>query len=197
MMHQESGTLILFENRDLELVEKIKSGDQQAVEDFFSQHDLFRKIKYMVYGRSNGILHSELRDLISEVFEAIVNNLRSGHFDPRRGSLNAYLQGIIRNKIYNFSQDFKKNRQSYSIDDNNTNLFKSPIEDFEMKDLLGKALNNLKPDQRQIIVLRYLHDKGVDEIAEMLNLDSKQVHNKLNYSLRLIRDFVFSNGLRE
>lgn len=46
MMHQESGTLILFENRDLELVEKIKSGDQQAVEDFFSEHDLFRKIKY-------------------------------------------------------------------------------------------------------------------------------------------------------
>ena len=123
--------------------------------------------------------------------------MRSGHFDPKRGSLSAYLQGIIRNKIYNFSQDFKKNRQSYSIDDNNTNLFKSPIEDFELKDLLGKALNNLKPDQRQIIVLRYLHDKGVDEIAEMLNLESKQVHNKLNYSLRLVRDFVFSNGLRE
>ena len=66
MIHQESGTLILFENRDLELVEKIKSGDLREVAEVLRELYIIRSEKELSYGEKK-VLELARKLLVKEV----------------------------------------------------------------------------------------------------------------------------------
>lgn len=66
--------------------------------------------------------------------------------------------------------------------------FYSPGANDNYKDLdLQKALDNLPPNYRSIIVLRYFEDLKIEEIADILELNVNTVKTRLYSALKKLR----------
>ena len=61
-------------------------------------------------------------------------------------------------------------------------------EDDELKERFATLTRQLEPKHRLLIVARYYHGLSVAEIAEQMQIDTKQVYNRLHYALRLMKE---------
>ena len=61
---------------------------------------------------------------------------------------------------------------------------RDPIGQADDRDVLGKAIATLSPDQRVVVALRYYRDLPVDEIAIRLDIPAGTVHSRLHYALK-------------
>jgi RNA polymerase sigma-70 factor (ECF subfamily) len=55
------------------------------------------------------------------------------------------------------------------------------------RDSVGRALLNLSPEQRIVVVLRYWRDLSIEEIAERVGIPSGTVRSRLHYALEALR----------
>lgn len=63
---------------------------------------------------------------------------------------------------------------------------------------LQQALNELPPDYRSVIVLRYLEDLKIEEVAEILDLNINTTKTRIYKGLKVLRvqmdDFNFEEA---
>jgi len=71
------------------------------------------------------------------------------------------------------------------------------IDRTEDRELVGRALATLNPDQRIVVVLRYYRDLGLDEIAERLDIPPGTVRSRLHYALEALHGAVEPSPARE
>lgn len=90
--------------------------------------------------------------------------------------------------VINTSLDFLRKQKKIVIADAGTLEFYSPGANDNYKDLdLQKALDNLPPNYRSIIVLRYFEDLKIEEIADILELNVNTVKTRLYSALKKLR----------
>ncbi|WP_091727904.1 sigma-70 family RNA polymerase sigma factor [Proteiniborus ethanoligenes] len=90
--------------------------------------------------------------------------------------------------VINTSLDFLRKQKKIVIADAETLEFYSPGANDNYKDLdLQKALDNLPPNYRSIIVLRYFEDLKIEEIADILELNVNTVKTRLYSALKKLR----------
>jgi RNA polymerase sigma-70 factor (ECF subfamily) len=65
-----------------------------------------------------------------------------------------------------------------------------PIEDLGRRDAMARAIADLSPDQREVIVLRFYLDLTVDQIAQRTGARAGTVKSRLHYALRALRATV-------
>jgi RNA polymerase sigma-70 factor (ECF subfamily) len=58
------------------------------------------------------------------------------------------------------------------------------------RDVIGRALHALTPEQRIVIVLRYWRELSIEEISERLRIPSGTVRSRLHYALRTLRSEI-------
>ena len=58
------------------------------------------------------------------------------------------------------------------------------------RDLVGRALAKLSPDQRAVVVLRYWRDMPLEAIAQTLGVPLGTVKSRLHYSLRVMSEEI-------
>ena len=68
------------------------------------------------------------------------------------------------------------------------------MEQQELRAQIDAGLRSLTPEHRQVLVLRELHQRSYDEIAEILDLDVGTVKSRINRGRRQLRKFFLESG---
>lgn len=173
---------------DSELLRLMLSGD----EDAFAQ--LYRRrqggIYRFAYQMSGSVSVAE--DVTQEVFLFL---MRQGElFDPKRGSLNAFLLGVTRNYVLrklrgekfviSLSPDVDEEVQDDSLESDT-----SPLDDLtrtETIELVRKAVLSLPERYREVVVLCELQEMSYGEAADVLGCAIGTVRSRLHRARALL-----------
>lgn len=116
--------------------------------------------------------------------DTIHKALSSSETLKSEGSIKSWLYRIL----VNTSIDFLRKQKRIQIVDDKTLEFHSPKGGDVYPDIdLEKALEELPPAYRTVIVLRYFEDLKIDEIAEVMNENISTVKTRLYQGLRKLR----------
>lgn len=160
-----------------------QAGDAGAMRSLY--RELHPEVARFVGRRIRGSADAE--DLVSRVFFTLVERLAD--FDPRRGSLRAWVLRIARNAVI----DHVRARKSHLDVDALGELL--PGDDDPLRDLLERErlgdlaarLAGLAPEVREILALRHADGLRHREIAELLGLSEVAVKQRLSRALRALR----------
>ena len=115
-------------------------------------------------------------DITQEVFLTLLRQPAS--FDATRGQIRPFLLGIARNLVLKtFRRD--KNRWSALEEDQFT---AQPV-DFvgcEIADIIAKAVQDLPPLQREVLVLAQYEDLSLEEVARTVDAEVGTVKSRLH-----------------
>lgn len=176
-------------NPDQAILERAKRFEAQALEEIFDQYSqgIFR-YAFRLLG------DTELaRECMAETFSRFLTVLK------RESGPDTYLKAYLYRIAHNWVTDFYRSKipPSLPLDDQVT---ANPVEQPEQKysaemtnQQLRLALTLLTPDQRQVIVLKYLEDWENDAIALSLNKPVGAVKALQHRALEALRRILTRN----
>ena len=90
--------------------------------------------------------------------------------------------------VVNTSLDFLRKHKRVSIVDSDTMEYINPGKEDIYENLdLERAIEQLPPEYRSIIILRYFEDLKIDEVAAVLEENSNTIKTRLYKALKLLR----------
>jgi RNA polymerase sigma factor (sigma-70 family) len=180
------------------LIERARAGDQAAVDRLFARH--LKPLQRWARGR----LPQWARDLAQTddlVQDTLLQTFRRlGDFEPRGvGALQAYLRQAVLNRIRNELR--RRGRQPYAtdldgleLDDGDSPLARAigreAVERYE------RALERLKPDEREAIIAKVEMGYTNEELAEILGKPTSEAARKAAHRalLRLAEEMARGGG---
>lgn len=159
---------------DLELVMDARSGDQNAFRNIVLKHegDVARTVV--------GILgqNEDAEDVGQEVF---IRFYKSINQFKGESSLKTYLTRIAINLSLNRLKQ-KNSHATKPIERNEIRTARASNGDekFEMNELIEKALEQLEPDSRSVVVLRLIQGYSTKETADLLDIPVGTVLSRLS-----------------
>ncbi len=165
---------------DAQAIRLCQQGDRQAY-GFLVQRYMQR-----AYFSALGLVgsHDAAMDLSQDAFVRAFRAIKK--FDVERQFFTWYYQ-ILRNLCLNFIRDKKRHARSFSevneyqikrLSDESQDASKA-VEQAELKKVMWEAINSLKPNEREIIVLKDFQELQYKEIAEMLDIPIGTVMSRL------------------
>lgn len=178
-----------MDNAQRQLVRRIQSGDSRA------EHELFEKYRKAVLWKVTRSVESDnenIKDLVSEIWLALLESLRRETFDPnKRQSLDAYVWGVTNNKIHDWFKKSKLEKKVFNPVSLTEDLAKYTEEYlFEHKEIaqqLRTMLRALPHKYKVVLDLRYFKELSIGEISERLGLPRGRVSERIHYALKLMR----------
>ena len=64
----------------------------------------------------------------------------------------------------------------------------------ELKETIEAGLRSLQPEYRAVLLLREIHQRSYDEIADILDVDLGTVKSRINRGRKLLRKFLLESG---
>ena len=171
-----------------ELIEReiIRKCQKGKLEEFTSLYDKYvKRIYNFIYYKC---FHKEsAEDLTSQTFIKALDKIKT--FNPQRGSFSSWLYQIARNNVIDFYK--KKERSTKSIYDFWGLSSEEDIAfDTEIKEKLSKVkehLKNLKPEQREIVLMRIWDDLSYKEIARITGKSESACKMMFSRTIRELR----------
>lgn len=184
MKNQILNKAVLDDNK---LWVELKAGDEKAFSTLFKRY-----YSYLIqYGNSFSPFSEKIQDCVQDVFTDIwvYRNSLSDTVVVK-----AYLLSCVRKRIVRLQERDKVFNKSKSVDAI-AFLFDFSVEHQLISDeltagkvaQLNKLVNDLPTRQKEALYLRYHHGLGVDEIAEILNVNYQSANNLLHRALVNIR----------
>lgn len=186
-------------NIEREIVRKASAGDMAAFEQLVA---LYEKKIYMLAYRNLGNEQDAL-DISQEVF------LRVFRFLPGFKGDSSFSTWIYRIAV-NLCKDYVKKRrygtevplyqqgedeEEYQIEVSDFRFNpESEAERKEMVEELGKALDTLSDQHREVLVMREISGKSYLEIAELLKLDVGTVKSRISRAREKLREYLTKSG---
>ncbi len=185
---------------DFELVERARQGDKQAFGKLVNQY------YEMVYAVCYGVLHlrEAARDTTQDVFLKAFQEIARFKGDSK---FKTWLYRVAMNAAIDA---FRRRKPSVSLDgtDVSDDEDQAPviIEDvspgpreeaakLEIKGLMKKALEELSPEHKAVLVLREWEGLSYDEIAETLQLELGTVMSRIFYARKKMGDVLRGMGI--
>ena len=174
------------------LVERARKLDDEAWQAIFEQH-YPRLYAYLYYRVGNADV---AEDLCGEVFERAVKNIR--RFKPRDGGLGGWLTRIAQNLAHDYYRR-NKSRPPDPLELNESWVSRgddpaSYLLNTEAATYLQKALQRLTPEQRDVILLRFIAQMRTPEVARILNKTTGAVKALQHRALAALRRELESLG---
>lgn len=157
-------------NEDVTLMQQVCSGDPEASVRFVER--LSEMLNRLVF-RLNG-WHADNQDLLQDVF---VSLLHKGHSFRGTSSLETWAVSIAINRCRNWRRDRKN---SYRIDEVPPRTVESGAERLETQEIVQLALESVSDADRELIVLRHMEMRSLDDIAEILGIRKNTLEVRLN-----------------
>lgn len=168
------------------LILDLQKGDLSAL------GQLFKKYRTLVYRTALGITHDEraAEDILQECFVRLHKYADS--VDPER-PLKPWLYRVTVNLAY----DWSKHRTHQSLDDVLEWLSGIPAafpgpdrraEREETSRMVKEVIDNLPPTHRAVVMLFYVENLSIEEIAEVLDLPVGTIKSRLYYARVQLRD---------
>jgi RNA polymerase sigma factor (sigma-70 family) len=129
-------------------------------------------------------------DVMQETFLKIWNNFSM--FDDTKGRLYTWIVNIARNLAIDKirSKDFRNNSKNQELENNVPVIdrFKNTAYNPEVMGI-KELVNNLRPEQQQIVDLIYFQGFTHSEVAEKLQIPLGTVKTRLRMSIMILRKF--------
>ncbi len=180
----------LTNEQEKDLVVRCQDGDKRAMETLILHYQQW------VYNIAYGMLgtREDASDMAQEVFLWLWEHIGQFRF---RSRFSTWLYRIVTNRCINV-KDQKKRRQTdaMEIDDSqpwvpvDTETPEKSVLRLEQREILQKALAELKDDYRQVLVLREMQDLSYEELAEVIGCSVGRVKSKLHEARKALRELV-------
>lgn len=167
---------------DEELLRAMLEGEETA----FLQ--LYRRNQGRVYRFALQMAGSAAvaEDVVQEVFLALMREGRK--YDPRRGTLRAYLYGIARHKL---ARAMRRSREASEIPGEPASSADGPLEAAARKEeirAVQRAVLALPAHYREAVVLCDLHEASYEEAAQALGCAVGTVRSRLHRGRELLAE---------
>ena len=167
-----------------ELLKLSKQGDHKAFQRLVACFE--QPIAVVVKGILGDCAEAE--DVGQEVF---IRFYQSMHQFNGKSTLKTYLIRIAINLSLN---EIKKRKSSLSISNNDISLElmtkETESSNFENKDLLDKAMKQIPPEHRSIVVLRLIQGYSVKETANILEIAEGTVLSRLSRAQEKLKQIL-------
>lgn len=164
---------------DNELIQRSIAGDKNAFGLLVIRY--MQRAYYLA--RTFTGSHEDALDLSQEAFVKLWRSL--GKLDPEKDFF-PYFYAILRNLCLNFVRDTKKRATPFSfiMNDGEIRGAQSVLPDSiviqsELPAMIGKSLNNIPAEDREIILLKDIHGYSYKEIAALLSIPIGTVMSRL------------------
>lgn len=188
------------------LYRRFLSGDERALEELIALYQ--RGLLRFLYGYTRDLAIAE--DLLTDTFFSLY--CKRAYKERNGVTFKTYLYTVARNKALNHLKK-QARRREISLDglaelnngdmpDEETGnyLYGETLEpdralERKERDLaLRLALQKLKPEYREVLVLRYFEDMSPETIAKITKRNSKQVYNLLARGKTALKEELLSKG---
>jgi RNA polymerase sigma-70 factor (ECF subfamily) len=156
------------------------------IEDFGAIYDEYvRRIYNFIYYKTH---HKETaEDLTSQTFAKALNKLSD--FNGERGSFPSWLYAIARNNVIDF---YRTRKSSMNVEDvwdlaDDTDIERD-IEAAQKLRKVKKYLKALKPEQREVVLLRVWGDYPYKEIAEIMGKTENNCKVLFSRTMKKLRE---------
>lgn len=172
---------------DLVLLSEMRRGNAAAFETLFRRHQapLYR-FAVLRCGSPD-----TAADIVQEIFVGLLSDTLK--FDPARGVLQAFLFGVARNLVLKREEARYRfvSRGNIGAEDaggpDPADLLVDPspqpserLLDQEQAESVRRALRQLAPHYRDVVILYEMHDLSYVEIAQICNIDIGTVRSRLS-----------------
>lgn len=154
----------------IELVEKVKNGDQIA----FS--NLIEKVKYKLYKTGMSILKND-DDTCDAIQETLIKAYKKIKTLNNNEYFTTWIVRILINQCYDI---IRKNDKIISINEKLQTNQNTYYELYSQESSLEYVLNMLDKDLKLVTVLFYYDDLSVSSISEILNIPEGTVKSRLS-----------------
>ncbi|MCR2806534.1 RNA polymerase sigma factor [Paenibacillus soyae] len=130
--------------------------------------------------------HAATEDIIQNSFIKIIQSVPRA---DNEAQLRSWMKVVVKNMVYNYFRKTKKSRNDIDADSvyiNESMDFSTEAASLEkeveltiMKETIGECLNELRPEYRALIELRWKKDMSYREIAAELETTEERVKYKL------------------
>lgn len=172
---------------DTELVQRAREGDAGAFEVLYARyHARIYKLLYGMLGNRD-----DAADLTQEVFVRAWIELPRLHIEKtlygwlRRTAINLGIDHLRRSRLVKFQSldaplydDSEGESFEWQIPDESQDV-EAAVEQKELQDCVQQALRQLSPLHRAVVVLHYIEEVPVEEIAELLSIPVGTVKSRL------------------
>lgn len=179
---------------DRELINRLQQGSLDALGMLYDRH------KTLVFRTALGITGDEqaAADLLQEVFLRL--HRFAHHVDPAR-PLEPWLYRTTANLTYTWIKRRKRWLRPLGdigewLSGNKKHLPNVAAEVSEEWQQLRKAVSALPLNQRTVVVLFYIDDLSLQEIAEILDVPVGTVKSRLHYGRRTLKKYLESDGVQ-
>jgi RNA polymerase sigma factor (sigma-70 family) len=172
------------------LWDRMRSGDSVALQELYNTY-----YQYLFGAGFSLCLDKEVtKDCIQDLFLGIWT--KRAHLRPV-SSVGAYLRICLRRKIIDILKKEQLLGQNISSDEYEMQFsYEDVIIAFqteqETKSKLEKALTQLTNKQREVIRLRFFENKNIEEIARLLNSESRTIYNHMYEAMKQLRYYLSS-----
>lgn len=163
---------------------KLKSGDSEAFGFFYDKYlkSVYRFV-YIKIGEKQ-LAEDLTQDVFLKTWQHLVDkkNVRS---------FRAFIFRIARNTV---ADHYRSNKQELPLD-----YMPDLVEIEEVvisanknmdADLLLKQIKKLKPEYQEVLLLRYVEDMSIDDIAQIIDKDKNNVRVILHRALNKLKEFT-------
>lgn len=179
-------------DKEKNLLKKIKNKDKQA---FIKAYDLYvdQIYRYIFFRVSSG---DDASDLSSEVFLKTWNYILDNSLKSEK-TLRALIYKIAKTSIIDFYRkksnvkDITINGEDNKIDipDTKQNI-KKQAEINSDYNIVENKLAELKDEYREIIILRFINELSISEIADIINKTKGNARVLIHRSLKALRELM-------
>ncbi|WP_263664074.1 RNA polymerase sigma factor [Bacteroides nordii] len=171
---------------ELDLWKLFLEGDKEAFSVFYRHN--YRKL--YSYGISLGMDSELIDDIIQELFVKLYTRPQ---LIKDFSTIQAFLYAAMRNAFVNHEKQRKKYLYLDEFENFELPYFveNTQIEDEEelkaLKEKIHRIINSLTPRQKEIIYLRFLHQKEYEEIARIMDMSEQAARNLTYRAMEKIR----------
>lgn len=181
---------------DRQLIERCRSGDREAFDELVRRYE---KQAYNLAYRLSGN-YDDASDVVVEAFVRVFQGLHTFRGEANFGT---WLHRVVVNTFLDMRKR-SKGRQNVSLEEQlelDGDTFTRRIEDTspgpeelvekeEREEVLQRAIAQLPPERRILIVLYHFENLSYEEIAQMLNLPVGTVKSRLNRARLALREIL-------
>jgi RNA polymerase sigma-70 factor (ECF subfamily) len=128
----------------------------------------------------------DARDIAQSVFMKAYQNL--SNYDPQY-KFYSWIYRMAINESLNILR--VRDRSAGPVDEHLADEGAGPsdlLADEQTRDVVLEAVDQLKPEHRAVIVLRYFVDRNYEDMGEILGIDAKTVKSRLYTARQLLKD---------
>ena len=167
----------------LEAIKKVQNGREQSISALEFLIEKFKNRIFTVCYRIIGNIE-DAKDISQDTFVEIYMKLKTLQ-DPRKFSV--WIYKIAVNKSINF---LRKKRRVLLFSKANSFVTEEKDKEIIKRDTINFLLNRLTPDYRAVLVLFYIEDKTIKEIASILDITESAVKMRLKRAREKLKKFT-------